>query len=153
MTVHGIQHIDSVLGRSVIGVRRYVMGLRRSDDVFGHGVTEFDFEGVKLVVRPGPNEDYLVVEQGEIDRENLDPEYWTKVDLSDEREWMPAGRLKHVDVFSDGIEDVALVFSFDSGEQCSVVLCDTDVALGRGLERFSTDPNKIRPSLRTRIGA
>jgi hypothetical protein len=58
-----------------------------------------------------------------------------------------------VDVFTDGTEDVALLFEFDSGDRFSVVLCDTDVAIGRELEPFRSDPNRVEPCFRTRGGS
>ena len=76
---------------------------------------------------------------------------WTAVDLVRDKGWHPPGQLKHVDIFTDGLEDVALVFHFDSEEQFSVVLCDTDVRLGRDLELFEDDPNGVVPVFRTRV--
>lgn len=151
MPTRGLEHVRRVLRKRLTGARRYVLGLGDTNDAFGHGITEVSFEDVQLVVRPGPNEDYLVADVGPLDPSDLDPEYWTEVDLIRDHGWQPSGQLKQVDVFSDGYEDVALVFHFDSAERFSIVLCDTDVALGRELELFGTDPNMVHPVFRDRI--
>ena len=151
MSVHGSEHIEKALGKHLTAARRHVLGLGRSNDAFGHGVTELDFENVRLVIRPGPNEDYLVIEESPFDANRLDREYWTSVDLMREYAWHSEGRLQYVDIFTDGIEDVALVFRFDSGDRFSLVLRDTDAAVGRELELFEVGCNKIVPAFRTRI--
>lgn len=151
MSIRGLENIRQALGKPLTGTHRYVLGLERTNDAFGHGITELIFIDAQLVIRAGPNEDYLVVEEGPFDAQTLNREYWTQIDLIRDRGWHPLGQLKYVDIFTDGLEDVALVFHFDSNEQFSVVLCDTDVALGRDLEFFETDPNGVRPVLRTRI--
>ncbi len=153
MPTRGLENIRQALGKPLTGARRYVLGLGRANDAFGHGITELTFEDTQLVIRPGPNEDYLVVDEGAIDPTGLNPEYWTEVDLVKDYCWRPSGQLNHVDVFTDGIEDVALIFHFDSNERFSVVLCDTDVALGRELELFGSDPNKVLPVFRARIAS
>ena len=145
MPVRGLDELRAVLGKNLTGAYRYV--LASTKDAFGHGITELEFENTRVVIRPGPNEDYLVVEQGPLDSTSLRPEYWTKVELFKDSGW----QLKEVSVFTDGTEDVALVFAFRSGQQFSIVLCDTDVAIGRDLELFETDPNKIHPVFRTSI--
>src|SRR5262245_32333355 len=128
MSIRGLEDVRRALGKRLTGARRYVLGPGRTPDPFGHGITELTFEDAQFVVRPGPNEDYLVVDVGPLDPSGLSPEYWTEVDLVRDQGWRPSGRLEHVDVFTDGIEDVALIFHFDEGERFSVVLCDTDVA-------------------------
>lgn len=153
MTTRGLEHVRRVLGKRLTGARRYVLGLGHTNDAFGHGITELTFEDVQIVIRPGPNEDYLVVDAGPLEPSDLNREYWTEVDLIRDQGWQPSGQLKQVDVFTDGVEDVALVFHFDSDERFSIVLCDTDVALGRELELFGTDPNKVLPVFRDRIAA
>jgi hypothetical protein len=153
MATRGLENIRRVLGKRLTGARRYVLGFGRTNDAFGHGITELTFEDAQLVIGPGPNEDYLVVDTGPLDPGGLNREYWTEVDLARDQRWLPSGRLKHVDVFTDGVEDVALVFHLDSDERFSVVLCDTDVALGRELELFGTDPNKVQPIFRASIAA
>jgi hypothetical protein len=153
MSVRGLDNIRQALGKSLTGIRRYVLGLGRANDAFGHGITELTFEDAQFVIRPGPNEDYLAVETGLLDPNGLNREYWTEVDLVGDYGWCLSGKLKRVDVFTDGFEDVALVFQFDSGERFSVALRDTDVALGRELELFKTDPNKAQPSFRAKIAA
>ena len=152
MTVRGLDHLGSVVGKELTMTRRYILGLGRANDAFGHGITELTFDGVQLVVRPGPNEDYLVVESGPLDARRLDQEYWTEVNLARDDRWRPRGRLAHVDVFTDGTEDVALLFEFDSGDRFSIVLCDSDVAIGRELEPFRNDPNRVEPHFRIRVG-
>jgi len=153
MSTRGLENIRRALGKPLTRARRYVLELGSANDAFGHGITELTFEDAQIVIRPGPNEDYLVVDTGPLDPSELDPEYWTEVDLVRDYGWQLSGYLKHVDVFTDGIEDVALVFHFESDEQFSIVLCDTDVAIGRELETFGTDPNKVAPVFRARIAA
>src|SRR5262245_38029757 len=153
MSTRGLENIRQALGKSLTRARRYVLGLGRANDAFGHGITELTFEDAQLVIRPGANEDYLVVDTGPLDPSGLNLEYWTEVDLVGDYGWQPSGHLNHVNVFTDGFEDVALVFQFDSGERFSVVLCDTDVAIGRELEVFGTDLNKVQPGFRANIEA
>jgi hypothetical protein len=153
MSTPGLENIGQALGKSLTRARRYVLGFGHANDAFGHGITELTFEDAQLVIRPGPNEDYIVVDTGPLDPSGLNREDWTEVDLVGDYGWRLSGHLKHVDVFTDGFEDVALVFQFDSDERFSVVLCDTDVALGRELELFGTDPNKVQPVFRARIAA
>jgi hypothetical protein len=153
MTASGLENLCQMIGKKLTGVRRYVLGLGRANDILGHGITELSFEEAVLVIRPGPNEDYLVVENGPLEADRLDRDYWTEVDLVRQHAWTIQGRLERVQVFTDGAEDVALVFEFDNGEQFSIVLCDTDVAIGRGLERFAGDPHNVRPVLRTTFPA
>lgn len=151
MTAHGLATLREALGRPLTSVRRYVLGLGESNDEFGHGVTELGFAGVNIVVRAGPNEDYLVFEEGPFDARGLDLQYWTGVDVFGTGMWRKEGRLQNVDVYSDGADDVALVFLIDSGDQFSITLCDTDVALSEGLEPFASDPNQVKPVLRTTV--
>jgi hypothetical protein len=151
MSIHGAEHIRQALGKQLTGARRCVFSLGCANDAFGHGITELTFENMKLVIRPGPNEDYLIVEAQSFDPGSLDPEYWTPVDLVRDHGWQPAGLLKHVNIFTDGIEDVALVFHFDSGDRFSLVLHDTDASLARELELFETGPDSVLPTLKTRI--
>jgi len=146
-----MQNLEHALGKTLSKARRYVLGLGRTNDAFGHGITELTFEDVRLVIRPGPNEDYLVIDAGTVDAGGLNHDYWTEVDLINDQKWLIRGRLMQVDVFTDGFEDVALVFNFDSNDRFSIVLCDTDVAIGRELELFARDPNKVQPILRTTI--
>lgn len=152
MTVYGLENLRLALGKPLTGARRYVLGFAKRNDPFGQGITELSFGYSQLVVRPGPNEDYLVITGGPLDIAGLSSEYWTEVDLVRDHGWQPAGKLAHVDVFTDGTEDVALLFSFDSDERFSIVLCDTDVAIGRELELFAADPNRVSPAFRIRIG-
>jgi len=102
---------------------------------------------------PFPSNKGEVVDTGPLDPSGLNRNYWTEVDLVRDYGWQLSGHLKHVDVSTDGFEDVALVFQFDSDGRFSVALCDTDVALGRELELFGSDPNKVQPVFRARIAA
>lgn len=151
MAARGLNKLENALGKRLVRARRFVLGLGRSNDAFGHGITELAFNGTLLVVRPGPNEDYLVIEDGPVDPSGLDRSYWSEVNLTSEFHWGPRGQLGHVDVFAADSEDVALVFEFSSGEAFSIVLCDGDVAIGQHLEPFVSDPNQVRPEFRTRI--
>jgi hypothetical protein len=137
MATVGLEHVMCGLGTRVVSVKRFVLGLGLSNDEFGHGITQIDFENCSIVVRPGPNEDYLVIELGPVDSRALDPEYWTQVDLSSYVLGMAReGHLSRLDVFSDGVEDVALVFGFDNGGQFSILLLETDVILRENVDAF-----------------
>ncbi|WP_437646442.1 hypothetical protein [Sorangium sp. So ce362] len=151
MAAHGLSKLYNTIGKRLIHARRFVLGLGRTNDAFGHGITELVFSGTLLVVRPGSNEDYLVIEDGPVDPSDLDMSYWSEVSLTSEFHWGPRGQLEHVDVFAADSEDVALVFEFSGGEAFSIVLCDGDVAIGRRLELFVSDPNHVRPEFQARI--
>jgi hypothetical protein len=150
MSAQGIEIILPAVGKRLTHARRFVLGLGRSNGPLGHGMTELTFEDSTLTVSPGPNEDYLEITSGPISTQAPASEHWDEVDLA-ELGWGPDGRLRRVDIYSDGLEDVALVFVMDSLETFSLVLCDTDAALGNALELFDSDPNKVRPVLRTTI--
>lgn len=147
VTAVGLEALGAAVGKHLTRAHRHVLG---AGGPFGHGITELTFDDVQLVVRPGPNEDYLVVESGPLDASALDREFWTAFELTGGA-WGPTGRLVDIDVYTDGHEDVALVFRFDGGDRFSVVLVDTDVVIARELEPLAGDPNQARPLLRTTI--
>lgn len=74
--IRGLNFVRRVLGRPLTGVRRFVLGLGSMNDAFGHGITEFTFDDLQLVIAPGPDEDYLVVELGAIDPKWINHEYY-----------------------------------------------------------------------------
>ncbi len=121
MSIPGLDNIRQAIGKPLTRACRYVLGLGRANDAFGHGITELTFEDTQLVIRPGPNEDYLIVDMGPFDPSGLNHEYWTEVNLIRGYSWRMSGYLKYVDVFTDGFEDIALVFQFDSDERFSIV--------------------------------
>jgi hypothetical protein len=121
MSTRGLENIRQALGKPLTRARRCVFWLGCANDAFGHGITELTFEDAQIVIRPGPNEDYLVVDTGPLDPSGLEPEYWTEVDLVRDYGWQLSGYLKHI--------------------------------IGRELELFGTDPNKVAPVFRARIAA
>ena len=55
------------IGRRLIGFRRKVLGLGRFNSESGHGMAELVFDQLRLILKTGPNEDFIVVEQGPLD--------------------------------------------------------------------------------------
>lgn len=141
------------IGKRLTDFRRYVLGLGQSNDKLGHGVTELAFDHLILTVRPGTNEDYIVIERGQA--RGLNPRYWTLV----EAEQIPQGarcvgaRLQSVDLYTDGQEDVALQFHFDENRSFSLILCDTDLRMAEGLETLYGALERVEPRLRESIVA
>jgi len=129
------------------------LGLGRSNDEWGHGITALKFDRLTLVVRPGPNEDYILVEEGP--PRDLDAEYWTLVEAQQVPDWSGylGGRLGSIDLYTDGRDDVAVVFHFESGTSFSIVLCDTDLLMAEALEPFDGALERVTPQLRERIRA
>jgi hypothetical protein len=129
------------------------LGLGTSNDEWGHGITELEFEKLILTVRPGPNEDYILVEGGS--PRDLDAEYWTLIEAQQVSNW--AGylglQLESIDLYTDGREDVALVFHLEDGRSFSIVLCDTDLSMAQALEPFGSALESVTPQLRERLRA
>lgn len=150
----GLAVLRGALGRELGAVARLVLGLGKSNDECGHGITELSFGELKLVVRPGPNEDYIVVQEGTLSGQAIDREYWSPVDFSRRPEWKHrlGKTLDFVDCYSDGHEDVALVFHLEGGDHFSIVLCDTDLMIAEELEPFERDPGGTVPVFRERLG-
>lgn len=149
----GFCSLKDALGLKLQGVRRFILGLGTSNDETGHGITILTLGDKEFVVRPGPNEDYIEVAAGPIDTSGLDSEHWTEVDLTARPEWyfLVGRELEFVDCYSDGIEDVALVFNLAGGQHFSLALCDTDLVIAEELEPFQKDPERTIPVFRERI--
>ncbi len=140
------------IGKRLTELRRYVLGLGRSNDERGHGFTELVFGTYSIVVGPGPNEDYIVIEQGPL--RALDPQYWTLVYTPNVEDWRRylGAKLESIEVYTDGKEDVALLFTFEDRKAFSILLCDTDLIISEKLEEFENTPGETKPKLRIRIG-
>jgi hypothetical protein len=136
-------------------MRRYILDLDRSNDAVGHGITELTFEETTVSISPGRNEDYIVIKEGRIPSDSLDPLYWSLVDMLGEASWKAykGERLECIDCYSDGIEDVALIFRFQSGISLSIALHETDLIIARGLEPFDESTEELDLFLRERIAA
>jgi len=153
------------LGQKLQSIQRWVLSSADDPDPFGHGITQLVFENAQLVIAPGPNEDHIVIDRAPIDedgagpsalgQDRLDPEYWRRVDLENIGKWSRFidQALIYVDCFSDGRDDVALVFYFEAGDRFSIVLSNTDLVVAEGLEPFQDDLEDVVPRFRQRIGA
>jgi len=138
----------NVIGHQLHGVRRWVMDLGGANDEFGHGITELTFDNEVVIFRPGPNEDFIVVENGPVQAVTFDERYFTRVDLECSRSWTtPSGVVKSIDILSDGLEDVGVVFRFETGDTLLIALTDTDLVIARDETVFERDP-EVDPVLR-----
>lgn len=152
-TARGLINVRSVLGQSLENLRRWVQSDGEAIDPFGHGLTQFRFERGFLSVRPGVNEDHLEISRAPIVETELAPEHWQRFDVENVGKWSRfiGQKLSWVDCFSDGFEDVALVFYFETGDHLALVLCNTDLLLAEGLEPFQDDLEGTLPRFRERI--
>lgn len=142
--IDGLRELESALNHRLTGLRRCVLSLGIANDKFGHGITELDFaDASPISIGPGPNEDFLRVRRCTIEDWSLNNAHWTVVS-SDSYGDGYRGLVHDIDIYEAEGEDVALVIKFDHA-QFSIVLYDTDVLLGRGLESFGETP----PALRT----
>ena len=147
----GVHLLRSVIGHRLRGIRRWVLDLANANDEFGHGITELRFDHQTLTFKPGPNEDYIIIEIGAVDPNSMDQSYFTEVDLYERTAWAPpSGKLQSVDLFSDGLQDVGILFRFESGETLLIGLIDTDLVLDRDERAFEQDPEVV-PVLRETI--
>ena len=149
----GIEFLRPAVGQVLKGLKRYVVGLGSVNDEWGHGMTEIHFETTVLTIKPGPDEDYIVIEEGAVRDEDVNPEYDTLVNFSRREDWCShiGRKVSCVDCFTDGYEDVALVFHLVPEEQFSIVLCDTSLWLAEGLQLFEHDRLGVVPRFRQRI--
>ncbi len=149
----GTDLVKSVLGARITGLRRHVFLLDRVNDENGHGITELVTEGGTLAMGAGPNDESIVIAPGPVDPDTLDPSLWTPVLTDPEGRWnsLRGCVLRFVDVYSNGFEDVAFVFSLSDGQRFSVVLHDTNLVLGRELEPFRREGRRNMPRFRERI--
>src|SRR5690606_21621666 len=100
--------LSRAVGQHVRGLRRWVLDLGGANDEFGHGVTVLELDDGAVTFRPGPNEDFIVAQQGAPAASEFSPEHWTHVDLVSQGLWQPpAGRIDRIELFTDEIEDVA----------------------------------------------
>jgi len=156
MSARGLDLLKTVIGQKLIGVSRIVLGLGKSADEHGHGITELQFERTIISVKPGPNEDFIAISEGPVEGTWLNLEHCTPVDLSSKDHWLPyiGNRLEDVSCYTDGNEDVALIFHFEGNRRFSIVLFDTDLLIAEELEPFEKDPEgtalKLRKNLRIR---
>jgi hypothetical protein len=128
-------------------VRRWVLDLGGANDELGHGVTTLDLDGGAITFSPGPNEDFIVVREGEPGPTELDPKHWTEVALE---RLVPRGPLDRVDLLTDGVDDVAVLLRFRSGDELVIALVDTDLVLARDLsvlDGHSTLKTRLREGL------
>src|SRR2546423_14239629 len=104
--IRGLTLLKKTLGRKLLRIVRYVLGFPKTNDALGHGITELHFEEFVISIRPGPNEDFIIIDQGELDGASLNPSYWSKLELSfrDEFTTYIGKKLRQVDLYTDGIE-------------------------------------------------
>lgn len=132
--------LSRLLGRRVRGIERWIMDLGGANDEFGHGVTLFHLDDGFVTFRPGPNEDFIIVEEGAPGRSAFHPNHWTFVDLSAQGLWTPPqGEIDRVELFTDGVDDVAILVHFTSGEQVVTALVNTDLVMASDLAVFGPD--------------
>lgn len=152
--IHGLDALRQLLGHHVQGLKRWVLDLGGANSEFGHGVTILEFDGDVIAFRPGPNEDYIVVEPGAPNSSTMDPEHWTLVDLCERGLWSaPVGKVEGVALYSDGLDDIAALIRFQSGEQLLVALVDTDFTLSvdpSGVASTTGVPTFLRDEIRSR---
>lgn len=151
--MRGAEYLPALLGRRIVGLRRWVFDLGNANDEFGHGVTLLSLDdGSCLSLRPGPMEEYIVLQAGEPDLEGLPSQYWTPVDLVERNLWQPRpGPVSHIEFFTDGVDDVAVRLHFQDGGAVVFALIDTDLVLTDSLAVFDSDP-AVSPTLRQTIG-
>ncbi len=149
----GVELVEDALGQSLQSITRYLFGVTPPEDLTGDGMTTLSFDHTMLSLRTGHNEDFMVVERGPIIHDTLDLNYWTKVELSTEADFsaLIGKRLCYVDCYTDGFEDVALVFGFDGGKRLAIVLDDTDLLFISNFDPSQRNSSGITPQLRTRI--
>lgn len=152
--IRGIELIEGALGQSLQSVTRYLFGLEHPKYVDEDGMTTLCFDHTMLSLRLGRNEDFMIVERGPITQETLDPDYWTKAELSSETDFptLIDRKLCYVDCYTDGFEDVALVFGFDGGERLAIVLDDSNLLFTFNFDPSQKNFNGVIPQLRARIG-
>ncbi len=149
----GTDLVRSVLGGTVKALRRHVFLLNRVNDEHGHGITELHTDLGVLVIGTGPNDGSIVIAPGPLAAGSLDPSQWTPVITDPEGRWnsLRGSVLRFVDVYSNGLEDVAFVFHLEPRQRFSVVLHQTNLMLARELEPFRTGPRRRLPRFRQRI--
>jgi hypothetical protein len=149
----GMDLVRSVLGAKVTGLRRHVFLLDRVNDENGHGITELVTDLGTLAIGAGPNDESIVIAPGPVDPDTLDPSLWTPVITDPEGRWngLRGCTVRFVDVYSNGLEDVAFVFSLSDGKRFSVVLHETNLVLARDLEPFRREGRRDLPRFRERI--
>ena len=148
----GADLIQALVGSRIVSLRRHVLFYEPSRDENGHGITEVHTSLGSVVIGAGPNDDSIVVAAGPLEHGRLDPAEWTTV-VADSEGWWLALRdhtIHLVDIFTNGLRDVAYVFRLNPRERFSVVLCNGDLLFGRDLERFRDCPEGM-PRFRARI--
>jgi hypothetical protein len=134
----GTDLVKAVLGSRITGLRRHVFLLDRVNDEHGHGITELMTEAATLAIGVGPNEASIVIAPGPVARDALDPHQWTTVITDEDGRWnrLRGHMIRFVDVYSNGLQDVAFVFRLDGRQRFSIVLDDMNLLLARDLEPF-----------------
>jgi len=149
----GTDLVKAVLGSRITGLRRHVFLLDRLNDEYGHGITELLTDAATLAVGVGPNEAGIVIAPGAVAKDALDPQQWTTVitDRGDRWNSLRGRVIRFVDVYSNGIQDVAFVFRLDGRQRFSIVLDETNLLLARDLEPFRRGGRNRMPRFRDRI--
>ena len=149
----GTNLVKAVLGSSITGLRRHVFLLDRVNNEYGHGITELVTDATTLAIGVGPNEASIVIAPGPIARHALDPHQWTTVVTDREGRWnrLRGHVIRFVDVYSNGLQDVAFVFRLDGHQRFSIVLDEMNLLLARDLEPFRRGARSRMPRFRERI--
>jgi len=149
----GTDLVRSVLGARVTGLRRHVFLLDRVNDENGHGITELITETGTLAIGAGPNDESIVIAPGPVDPGTLDPSLWTPVITDPEGRWnnLRGRAIRFVDIYTNGFEDVAFLFSLTDDQRFSVALHETNLVFGKELEHFRRDGRRDVPRFRERI--
>lgn len=148
--LRGLTLLKKILGRKLLHIVRYVLGFSKTNDPSGHGITELHFEEFTISVRPGPNEDFIIIEEGEAVAADLNLSYWSKHDLASGNGYADyiGKKLQRVELYTDGLEDIALVFHFEENREFSIVLDDTDLCLTRDFNPLTPLFDGTVPQLR-----
>lgn len=140
--LRGRELFDQAIGKSLRAARRHVRLLRNHGDPLGDGVTELDFGDLTVCLKPGPNDDFIVVEEGQWTPDaDSDQAAWTTLDpFSDP----PVGEcvgsaLNRVFLYSDGVEDIAVKLDFQNNAHFVVVLQDSDLIIASDLSALPHD--------------
>jgi len=132
--------LSTVLGQRLRALYRYVLNLNISNDEFGHGISELHFENKTISIIPGDNEEYIIAKEGTCEMEVSEGSLWNFVDASHLLNVENRGTLQSIQIYDDGIVDIGLIFNFSNTSKFSIVLCDSDLMIGEGLEALKNDP-------------
>lgn len=62
----------------------------------------------------------------------------------------PRGSLKEIVLLSDGVEDVGVLFRFETGDTLLIALTDTDLVVATDESVFERDP-EVKPVVRETV--